>query len=274
MSKKTTFSKTPFEWDIKTIPTFYRIGDEYIPYPNRDTIINKQTSQPISIMSKQYNPLTNERLLESAQIISENFGIKPELYGTMGVGKKVIILFSKGEGININGFAINNHLAIGNSHDGTTGVFFTEKNIMVRCGNVFYTRMKNINILHDLKMDKILYETEKSIIAFGKDRLKEKERLERYSEIKIAPEILLNAGKAILNVKDNQMTKNAATKLLKLQESMNIEMTDTGFTAFGLFNAVTHYNTHKLSGDGKFYMPTSVRAKNIERLHKYVESLV
>jgi hypothetical protein len=278
MSKNTTFSKHPFSWEIEKVPTLYQNGKDYIPFPNRETLLNSVSKAPISIMSDHYHPFTNKRLIELAEKISEAFGISPEKYGTMGVGKKVIILFSAGEGVQINGRNINHHLAIGNSHDGSTGIFFTEKRHMIECDNIWYGKFNMLNIKHNINMNRLLAEAEKNFLSFKKMIIQEKEMLERYSQIEIAPELIKFASMNILGVKEEKMSTNAANKLLKLQNSMRIEMRETGYTAFGLFNGVTHYNTHEISegffDEGGFYLPTSVRAKNIERLHKYVESLV
>lgn len=283
VTKNVIFQNAAFNWDVKSVPTGHFVNGVWIENPDKQTLLNDVTDEPISVMSSNYHIFSNAKFMEFANAISDNFDVNIKAYGSTNGGKKVLIAFDKGE-FEILGHKISNHLILASSHDGSNGITIYEKRVMHRCKNMWIRGANNAHVIvyhnrfMEANINMMIKGFEKKMVMLDKNVESEIDRITRYANVKIDQSIIKDAARYILeiNEQDRDLSTTKLNKFDRMIDSLKTEMLQTGMTGFGLFNGVTHFNTHNFNANGEvvdYYSPVSTRAKYLERCEKLISQL-
>ena len=140
-------------WDVIERPIF----SNFSQVNGYKAIYRSDTNELLHIAKNSYTPTTNERFLETVYRLSQITGYPIELYDEIAGGRKTLAFLKCTEPTRINGYEFKDYLLIGNSHDGSTGFFIGNSNMMIRCENRFTKQFRQIQINHtknhDVKID-------------------------------------------------------------------------------------------------------------------------
>ena len=107
-----------------------------------------------------YTPTSNERFLEVTERLHELTGFPIQHRYDVDGGKKTLAFLTCTEPIQVCGYDFSDYLMIGNSHDGSTGFFMGNSNVMARCKNRFSKKFRQLQVNHtksaNLKIDELV----------------------------------------------------------------------------------------------------------------------
>lgn len=241
--------KTTLNWDIRMEPVIVRNSYD----TGKKAIIRNDNDQLLSIVGKQYEPITNHQLMHFTEVLTRSgeFELKgfDELYNG-----KIVLAFLKNTNpyLKINGCLNEEYMFIGNSFDGTKPFHIGTASNLLRCSNQFTASLKvfrkkhtsYVDISETVAQDIIrTYKAKKSIVYESFDGM-ESIRVDENAINRLIKEIHLMLSTDSKAIKQKDWT--ASPSMLTLRKSIDREMKDLGNNAFGLFNGVTWYTTHEL----------------------------
>lgn len=142
-------------------------------------------------------------------------------------------------------------MLLGNSHDGSSAIFFGTSDTMIRCTNQWSKVIATIKVRHSKNKDKKIMEILANIENYFAEKTLYYQNLERFGDIKIDNTLITKLVNMLLDVEDRtDISTTKANQIAKLEASIEEETADLGQNMFGLFNGVTHYSTHKVNPRG------------------------
>lgn len=233
-------------WDVIERPLF----SNFKKIEGYKVLHRSDTDEVLHIARKTYTPTTNARFLETVSALNKITGFPVEMIDEIDNGKKVIAFLKCTNNLTVQGYEFKDWLMLGNSHDGSTGLFIGNSNMMIRCSNRFTQNFRQFQIYHtkhhDFKIDYLL----DGVSSYHTQRQKFYDSMGDYVNFEITQthknnlvHLLADYSPAeILNQSEISTRKlNIATDL---HNSINRECHALGDNLFGLFNGATHYTTH------------------------------
>jgi len=204
----------------------------------------------LGILSNQYRPFTNQRLMGLTHSLERTKNYKLEGYEEFRKGKIVMAFLKYNKPTLVNGWDTEEYLIIGNSHDGSRGFHISTTQQLVRCENQFNAGIKMMRMSHnthqlsnELILQRIQWEHEREII-----RLRDKFALFAKTAVddkQIENLVILEESAIIGNDEGINAAPLKTEWAGKLLTSIEREMKDLGKNAFGLINGITHFTTHE-----------------------------
>jgi len=263
MSKTTIVDRLDYE--VVKKPLFVQI-DEFNVHkcPDKVALVNDSTNEVISYMSPNYRLFNNEEFMNLTERVQQTFDLELSHYNSYKGGRKVLSAFKQTDKKHsVCGFDFENHIVLYDSRDGSMCLGIGSIGKLYRCNNMF-TSMRNqdkkgsvLKINHSSKLDDMLHEFESSLEIYAAMQVQTIAQIERLQDVKVTQENLyqLIGGWTQLNpqqVRDiaySAVTEEVSTRKKNiidgLVNSWSIESGELGQNGFGLYNAVTHYYTHK-----------------------------
>ena len=239
-------------WEVIRRPNYNKIGEEYI---QNDTSLIVRSDNGEKLHNKgvtdSFQFTTIAQLKEIANILSSISGFPLVGYDTFQGGKKVIAYLKSDKNM-ICGFPMESYLSIGNGLDGETSLFLGTSNILLRCANQWgdikkHQKTKNTKN-HVINRDTMLKTFEQYLI----NRNLVFDNIERFHTIELSKNQIKDlVHKIVLSPEQIDVIKNDKVLhtrtnniLMEVMNSVEHETNEIGNTAFGVFNGITHYNTH------------------------------
>jgi Domain of unknown function (DUF932) len=204
----------------------------------------------LQVAKSTYTPTTNERFLEVVERLSEITGFPIELFDEVAGGKKVIAFLKCTDPVTVNGYKFKDWLMVGNSHDGSTGFFIGNSNMMIRCENRFTQQFQNLKVLHtrnhDLKIDSLT----NSFDEYVMQRQRFYNRFSEYVDFEVVEEDKTKIVNSLVQVtpleieQPETMSSRKQNIITDIHRSIERETIELGNNLFGLFNGITHYTSH------------------------------
>ena len=233
-------------WDVIERPIF----SNFSQVNGYKAIYRSDTNELLHIAKNSYTPTTNERFLETVYRLSQITGYPIELYDEIAGGRKTLAFLKCTEPTRINGYEFKDYLLIGNSHDGSTGFFIGNSNMMIRCENRFTKQFRQIQINHTKNHDVKIDTLAGSFTNYSTQRQRFYNEFSEYIDFEIVDQDKENLVNAIAEVspqerEDKELISTRKSNIIRdIHESIKIETSDLGNNLFGLFNGITHYTTH------------------------------
>ncbi|MEA5459111.1 DUF932 domain-containing protein [Arcicella sp. LKC2W] len=233
-------------WDVIERPIF----SNFKQVNGYKAIYRSDTDELLHIAKNSYTPTTNERFLETVYRLSQITGYPVELYDEIAGGKKTLAFLKCLEPSRINGYDFKDYLLIGNSHDGSTGFFVGNSNIMVRCENRFTKQFRQIQINHTKNHSFKIDSLAGSFSNYTRQRQRFYDEFAEYIDFEIVEEDKQSLVNLIADVtpherEDNKLISTRKNNIIRdINESIRIETNELGNNLFGLFNGITHNTTH------------------------------
>ena len=238
--------ESKISWEVIERPLF----SNFQPVKGYKALFRSDNDQLLHIAKSTYTPTTNDRFLETVDKLSNITGFPIERFDEVQGGKKVMAFLKCTDPISVGGYAFKDYLMVGNSHDGSTGFFVGNSNIMIRCANRFTKQFRNLQVYHTKNHDIKIDELSNSFDDFNKQREKFYDRFSEYVDFEIVEEhkdklVNLIAEVSIEEQKDHSLISTRKRNIISnIHESIQIETSALGNNIFGLFNGITHYTSH------------------------------
>ena len=237
------------DWDIQTESVYLKHGVD----SGKKVIYRSDNHKMLSMVGKQYTPISNEQLMAFIEALTRSGEFDFKGFDELNDGK-IILAFLKNTNpyLKINGCENEEYMFIGNSFDGTKSFHIGTASTLIRCENQFSSTLKvftkkhtsyiNLNetIANEIIQD---YKIKKSTIYEAFDGM-ENIRVDEPVIDRLIKEIYDTLSKDSAPAKEKDWTKSPSMHSLK--KAIYHEMEDLGNNAFGLFNGVTFYTTHKM----------------------------
>lgn len=241
--------KTTLNWDIRMEPVIVNNSFD----TGKKAIIRNDNDQMLSIVGKQYEPITNHQLMHFTEVLTKSGEFELKGFDELNDGK-IVLAFLKNTNpyLKINGCLNEEYMFIGNSFDGTKPFHIGTASNLLRCSNQFTATLKVFSKKHTSYIDisetvaqNIIktYKAKKGILYESFDGM-ESIRVDENAVNRLIKEIHMMLSSDSKAIKQKDWT--ASPSMLTLRKSIDREMKDLGNNAFGLFNGVTWYTTHEL----------------------------
>lgn len=244
--------KKTLNWEALQAP----ININKINVSNRSAIIRDDNGELLGLRSNRYRIFTNRDLVELVNRIAAKTGYELEGYQEFGKGKRIIAYLKLNEKclpkgsrpLHICGNETSDYMLIGNAHDGSSSLFISFTNVLLRCENQFTTPFRVLNMRH---LENIIFE-ESILDKIIRDYHSERDHL--YQVMNKWTQRALSKGcieRLITHLFPGEKSQNnfheIKRKRVEILVSINREIAELGFNFWGLFNGVTHYSTSRSS---------------------------
>lgn len=244
-------------WEVREVPIFtnYKAVSEPMPKTRKidgyKAIVRDDSHQVLNLCSPAYHAMSNRQFIETAIQFSEVTGFPLENIFEVDGGAKQLAFLKCTETFHVNGFEFKDHLMIGNSHDGTTGFFVGNSNLMIRCQNRFARQYRSLKVKHTKSLQ-IGVDQIKQEFANYRHKLNEYySNLDKMSKIKVSKKLIELMTQRLASMSREEIigTKELSTRKKNIVSDLNdcfeSEMAEVGSTVLGLFEGATYYTTHK-----------------------------
>ena len=239
------------DWEIAQNP-IYNLNNNIIPGYKEIRKVGASTNQLLSVMKTSYYPIKIESFKKIIDTISRETDMELAGYNEFRNGKVITAQLKSNNPFLIGGSTIEGYLTIGTGFDGSQSFFIGHTSEYLRCANQFGRIIKNyvsrLTKSNTQRIDQILSE----LIHYNHYEKELYSSFERMTKIKVDSKITRDCIERLVGLSqeeklDNSLiTKSTGIKLVTLRDSILREYKDLGENAFGLFNGITHYTTHKM----------------------------
>jgi len=221
--------------------------------PNFTAIVRDDSHETLSIVKKKYNLLSNKDFMTLVHDICEISRFELKGFQSIQGGEIILGYLKNGDpNFKIGNLKAEDYLVFGNSFTRKTSLFVGTSTKILSCQNQFGQIHQNIKIPHFSTMEKRIQEMKTFFINYFQTKQDMLNALNGFQNIKISPEIIEEAITYILDLekfdKLDDAPKQRQSKIIDLRESITSEMMKIGENGWGLFNGITHFTTHKISG--------------------------
>jgi hypothetical protein len=223
-------------------------------------IVRDDNNAILSTVGANYAPFTNAQLTELCNLAAEKGPFENAGYAEFKNGKIVMgFLKNISRQSEILGYACDEYLVVGNSHDRSKKLFIGYTQQLIRCENQFSLINPFLKVRHygnNIHMDSLL----KGVFdCFKVGREGIHKKIESLATKQINREIIeqlviqLLRREQIIQTHDMRKEVLNSKSAVKMLAAINRETTELGQTAFGLFNGVTWYTTHEMSAKSRSF---------------------
>jgi Domain of unknown function (DUF932) len=239
---------TDLLWDVKPC----EISVNGVIAPDNYALVRTDNSKILEIHKNSYNPFYNVEFRSLMDDLQKITGFENLTYSEFKGGNVVLGYLENNKGdMQVNGFDVNKYLVLGNSHDGSKGIFLGTSEIMIRCMNAFGKILKSNVVRHTKNNFSRIDDLKRAYEVYFKETEKMQEIYTKMNKIQIDQTLIDLVTKRMFDV-DNTEEKISTRKenqILDFHASIKTETNDLGNNLFGLFHGMTHYTTHKLKGE-------------------------
>lgn len=237
---------TQLNWDVISRPIFSnnaRIDTHQALYRNDNDFL-------LNVCTNSYTPTRNERFLEIVQRMSDISGFPIECYDEFQGGKKVLAFLKATEKVEVMGHYFEDYMMIGNSHDGSTALFFGNSSKLIRCQNRFARQFQKLKVYHTTNQEVKISTILRAFEVYMIERAKLFSKLQDFSKVEIHHSIKAALVERLVNMTHEEKIgiEPISTKkqniITGLYNSISTECEALGNNYFGLLQGVTHYTTH------------------------------
>lgn len=249
MSRHYFATQTDLLWDVN--PTEIKVNDEVIK--SHYALVRNDDKTVLDIHKDSYNPFYNVEFRSLMDDLQKITGFENLTFQEFKGGKTVLGYLENTQNTQINGLNVNKFLVLGNTHDGSKGIFLGTSDIMLRCMNQFGHIVKSNVIKHTKNNQVKIDELKRAYEVYFKQVEQQDELFSKIAKINIDKDLMEALTKRLFDVENNEEISTRKTnQIFDFNESLLKETKDLGQNLFGYFNGVTHYTTHKLNGENTF----------------------
>lgn len=254
MSNK--LQNTKLNWNVRSEELRTASG---IILTDHKALVRDDNNQPLSVVSKTYQPFQNSELYELLEKVSRQTGVAIEKSGYFGEGEKVYIQLKTDDLSMPKGDKVKGYITGINSFDGTTSLAFGNSSITISCMNTFYAAMRELKtkIRHTKNMSIHIDAVCKDIDVAIQQEKRMFERIKRMSEVTMTDKVKDLVVKALFNLdstldlqKEDAVSTVTRNRINHFGIDLKTELDQKGSNLWGLFSGVTRYTTHSaVKGD-------------------------
>jgi hypothetical protein len=270
------FTNNAFSWDVKEQKIYDLNGNQINGYK---AIQRSDNGVILNLCKKTYTPTTNEAFCTFAEKLSNITGYEIKNFEEFQEGKKVLS-FLKAPKTFINGYEMENYIAIGNSHDSTKAFFVAHTDMMLRCTNQFSLASSGFKAFHTTNNAQQIRTIEKGFKAWTEQHEAIQNHYKMLSNKKVDSVRSMDFFRHIFDIDakidlDGDLSETTIgtrkiNQMSELMECIKTEVKDLGQTEFALFNGVTRWTTHmRTQKEKSFGNLFGVNAKINEKAYNF-----
>lgn len=258
------------DWDIVTSTLDTKFQDSIVGLSDYKTILRGDNGDLLNVCKNTYTPQTNAQFIDAVERFASVTNFPVEAIYEVDGGKKMLGYLRCTETFEVGGFEFKDYLMLGNSHDGSTGFFVGNSNIMVRCNNRFAQQFRMLKVRHCSSLHNGVNQILSGFESYKRELSGYYKTLDEFSKVEVSEEIKQSLIARLANLSNEEILgdKEISTKkrniMTSIDESLSCEMEDIGFNLYGLFGGVTHYTTHVLKGADESGMFGRAKILNLE----------
>lgn len=238
---------TKLNWDAVKTPITVK-GNEI---DSHFALLRSDNDKLLHVHKSSYNVFENSefrKLLDEMQKIT---GFENMAYQEYKDGKVVLgYLENNQNDLKVNGFDVNKYLVLGNSHDGTKGIFLGTSELMLRCMNQFGKIVKSDVIKHTKNNSSKIDDLKRAYEFYFNSLEKLTEQYTKMKNVSIDKSLIEALTKRLFDIDNNEeVSTRKNNQVEEFNLSLMKETKDLGQNAFGFFHGVTHYTTHNIKGN-------------------------
>ena len=227
-----------------------------MPFEDHKVLFRSDNKQPLSVVSKRYQVVQPQEVLEFYRDLTEQAGYELETAGVLKSGRKFWALARTGKEAVLKGNdVVKGYLLLATSCDGTLATTATPTTIRVVCANTLAVALNgtstSIKVPHNTNFDAEDVKRRLGMAITGWDSFMY--RMKMLSERKIKNHEAMHFFMRVLCNSDNFKTGAGLTNeraLAKVQDLYNghgrgMQVSATKDTAWGLLCAMTEYVDHE-----------------------------
>lgn len=247
---------TKLNWNVRSEELRTASG---IILTDHKALVRDDNNQPLSVVSKTYQPFQNSELYELLEKVSKQTGVAIEKSGYFGEGEKVYIQLKTDDLAMPKGDKVKGYITGINSFDGTTSLAFGNSSITISCMNTFYAAMRELKtkIRHTKNMSIHIDAVCRDIDVAIEQEKRMFERIKRMSEVTMTDKVKDLVVKALFNLdstldlqKEDAVSTVTRNRINHFGIDLKTELNQKGDNLWGLFSGVTRYTTHSaVKGD-------------------------
>jgi hypothetical protein len=248
----------PFNWDVQEKSIYLGNGTRV---PNHKVLQRSDNGMVLNVCKDSYTPTTNELFASFVYKLQQITGYTIKSFDEFQDGKKVLAFLEAPE-TSINGWKMENYIAVGNAHDSSKAFFVANTNHMIRCQNQFsYLNNRGMKAFHTTSNADQIKQIENSIHLYDKNQKTLMNNFQALSARGADAQRTEGFIRHMFELENDVTFKNAEEKLSSrklnqisdLLESIETEASDLGQTDFALFNGVTRWTTHTRTQKNKTF---------------------
>lgn len=249
-------------WKIEESPVYYK-ADNIGPlgsihsFTDQKVLFRSDTKAPLSVVSKRYQIVQPQEVLEFYRDLTEVFGYELETAGVLKGGRKFWALARTGQNTAIKGNdQVNGYLLLATSCDGTLATTATPTTVRVVCNNTLAIALGNayepIKVPHSTRFDPKAIKRQLGIAVSQWDDFMY--RMRTLAERKVQWHEAMGFFMAVLcdtkphsPIPEVSPNERALRKVQALYEGKGrgATLASAQGTAWGLLNAITEYVDHE-----------------------------
>jgi hypothetical protein len=243
MAQNHFFNESKLDWNVQIEPV--TVKNQIVE--SHKALVRSDNDRILTIHKESYNPFDNVEMLKLYESLANVSGFNPSGFMEAKGGNVILGYLKNDQGTQtINGHEVNEFLVIGNTHDGSKGIFVGTSSQMIRCMNQWGKIVKS-NVIKHTKNNQIkISELQRAFEIYFKDKEKTNEIFTKMAKINIDADILeaLTLRLFEADTKHEKISTRKQNQMDDFSASVRQETNDLGMNLFGFFNSVTHYTTH------------------------------
>ena len=239
------------DWEVQELPIYNEEGKEINGYKQ---LLNSNTSRTLAVCKKSYTPTKNEKFLEVVEHLKSQLGFTIDGFASFQGGKKVLAYLKNPNPQNLVGLPVQDYMIVGNAHDGSSSFFTGMTNVVYRCTNMFSSTRRDTRISHRQGHENKIDESLKTYEMYFNAKTGFYEMMQDFEGKPVQTEQKRDFVNTVLQIEPE---KELSTRMQNIKESLynciEVETSELGNNAFGLFNGMTRYTTHELNSKQKLF---------------------
>lgn len=266
--------QTNLDWDVEKINVLNKYGE----IPDYSNIVRTDNHATLSIMGKDYTPMSNKEFKENVKELSSLSGFPVEGYVEFREGKVVLCFLKNTKGlIHIGSHPVQDYFLIGNSFDGSNSFFIGTTTEFLRCENQFTRISKIAKIRHSKNFEEKVKELKTYLEIFLEDKKKVFHNFQRFEKQILSDEVKTDLVNFVMGLNKKEVldpsliSTKKMNQIITLNDCIKSETEVLGQNLWGLFNGITYYTTHEMnSKDNVFGNPFGNPQKMNEKAYQFL----
>ena len=269
-------------WTVSPRQMLIMAGEPSRPTPVKGMFaITRDSDESVyGAVSKHYKPIQNAEAFDFFDAIVDSGDAKYETAGSLAGGRRVWMTAKVGDTMTINGEEHDMYLLLINSHDGLNALQAVTTMVRVVCQNTEQMALRNAksswSLNHRLDIKGKTQEAREALgLAFAYKDAYEAEMAAMLA-IDVTVDKFEQLLRSVLPEQARQTEKNVSAMLGLYESSPSIAGTDAAGTAWGAYNALSQWASHKPARTQEARMISNIGGNgNVlrNRLHKALVSL-
>lgn len=247
------------DFTVKTTPSKFTIGKKQVVVPGKYAVYRTDTEAGLGVVGSDYTPLQN---VDAFKFFDTLVGEGQAIYHTGGVlndGRRVWIMAKFPDSIVLHGEDIvDQYCLLTNSHDGSSSVTACLTSVRVVCNNTLSMALRStktkINVRHTTNVVKNIEQAHELLGLYNTAKIELTEIYESLVAKKVNTAFVDQYLNTLYPKKEETKVRtngdNIREGILEAFEGgLGSELVTAHGTAFGLYNAVSHYTNHTKSYD-------------------------